>query len=398
MDDVSQSAVSRMKKRVFKNVEVKKGGSTFSKCSECNELKEFIAAAAKGSPEAVYHQRLYDAHVAHQQSCRRLYYSWRSESEMSQAEVLCIIHDGMDSRKTALPRLRVITKGTAGLGQLPVTLTGMVTHGHGDGAYADFSTDLWPRDSNFTISSLARCLRKLERPAIRNSKNLFDEPPLNRFFEKLMRGKSRCVGAIPEATADADHVDPLPKRLYLQLDNSAKDNKNQFVFAFLSLLTARKVFVEIQVGFLMVGHTHEDIDGYFSYVSNVLRRSNTFVLADLMKHFMESQKLSFMPHVVQEVADFKSYIKGYVRPLEGIKDKHIFRFFVDSDGWPVFQYKESATDGVWLPRAGPHRMWKEDPYGQPLLPTGTPPTLHSVARTDWRVLSVCRVMRGQLLA
>ena len=55
MDDVSQSAVSRMKKRVFKNVEVKKGGSTFSKCSECNELKEFIAATAKGSPEAVYH-------------------------------------------------------------------------------------------------------------------------------------------------------------------------------------------------------------------------------------------------------------------------------------------------------------------------------------------------------
>ena len=87
---------------------------------------------------------------------------------------------------------------------------------------------------------------------------------------------------------------------------------------------------------MLVDHTHEDIDGYFSYVSNILRRSNTFVLDDLMKHFMESQKLSFMPHVVQEVADFKSYIKGYVRPLEGMKDMHIFCYFADSDGLPVF--------------------------------------------------------------
>jgi ribosomal protein L32 len=41
IDAVSKSAVSRMKKRAFRNVDVKKAGSTFSKCSECTELKEF---------------------------------------------------------------------------------------------------------------------------------------------------------------------------------------------------------------------------------------------------------------------------------------------------------------------------------------------------------------------
>jgi hypothetical protein len=259
-------------------------------------------------------------------------------------EVLCIIHDGMDSRKTALPRLRVITKGSNGLGQLPMTLTGMLTHGHGDGAYSDFSTDFWPRDSNFTISSLASYIRCLERPTVRNSKALFEERALSPFFEKLMQGKSRCNSSIPEATDALDHCEPLPRRLYLQLDNSPKDNKNQFLFGFLSLLTARKVFEEIQLGFLLVGHTHEDIDGYFSYVSDVLRKNNTFVLTDLMKYFMDSQKLRFMPHVVQEVADFKSFVKSYALPLEGMKDMYIFRFFVDRAGWPVFQYKASATD------------------------------------------------------
>ena len=43
---------------------------------------------------------------------------------------------------------------------------------------------------------------------------------------------------------------PLPRKLYLRLDNSAKDNKNKYLMAFLSLLTARGVFEEIQAGFL----------------------------------------------------------------------------------------------------------------------------------------------------
>jgi hypothetical protein len=87
------------------------------------------------------------------------------------------------------------------------------------------------------------------------------------------------------------------------------------------LLTARKVFEEIQLGFLLEGHTHEDINGYFNYVSDVLQKNNTFVLSDLIKHFMDSQKLCFMPHVVQEVVDFKSFVKSYALPLEGMKDR-----------------------------------------------------------------------------
>ena len=68
---------------------------------------------------------------------------------------------------------------------------------------------------------------------------------------------------------------------------------------------------KFQVGFLLVGHTHEDIDAYFSHLSKALKSKNTFVLADLMKAFMQSQELSFMPEFIQEVADFKSFISGY---------------------------------------------------------------------------------------
>ena len=164
----------------------------------------------------------------------------------------------MDTAKTALPRMRVTTKATQGLGQLPMNITGMVSHGHGDGAYAHYSPHCWPGDSNATISSLARLFCRLEGPSVRESGALLQYPPQNSLFEALLRGKSRCLDLLPRTDGiDMEGRKPLPRKLYLQLDNSAKDNKNKYLMAFLSLLIARGVFEEIQAGFLLVGHTHE---------------------------------------------------------------------------------------------------------------------------------------------
>ena len=234
-----------------------------------------------------------EQHLAHQQSCRRLYGAWREESKRNPSDILCIIHDKMDTAKTALPRMRVTTKATQGLGQLPMNVTGMVSHGHGDGAYAHYSPHCWPGDSNATISLLARLFRPLEGPSVRESGALLQYPPQNSLFEALLRGKSRCLDLLPHTDGiDMEGRKPLPRKLYLQLDNSAKDNKNKYLMAFLFLLTARGVFEEIQAGFLLVDHTHEDIDAYFSHLLKALKSKNMFVLADLMKAFMQSQDLS----------------------------------------------------------------------------------------------------------
>jgi hypothetical protein len=45
---------------------------------------------------------------------------------------LCIINDKMDCAKIALPRLQVCNKMIFGLGQLPITIMGMMAHGHED--------------------------------------------------------------------------------------------------------------------------------------------------------------------------------------------------------------------------------------------------------------------------
>jgi hypothetical protein len=60
------------------------------------------------------------------------------------------------------------------------------------------------------------------------------------------------------------------------------------LLAFLSLLMMRDVFEEVKLGFLLVGHTHEDIDGCFGYLSKQLREENNYILANLMRAFMIS--------------------------------------------------------------------------------------------------------------
>ena len=179
---------------------------------------------------------------------------------------------------------------------------------------------------------------------MKDSKELFIEPPQNSFFEVLLHGKSRCSASIPPSSANmvpppflGRPAVPLPKKLFLQLDNSAKDNKNRYVMAFYSLLTAKRVFKEVTIRFLIVGHIHEDIDAHFSYLSKLLKMKNTYVLVDLMKAFMDSQKTTaIILELVQEVADFKKFLYGYqqdgANKLIGLGEMHLFKFYIEEKG------------------------------------------------------------------
>lgn len=75
-------------------------------------------------------------------------------------------------------------------------------------------------------------------------------------------------GGCDEASTSTQPFKPLQQHLTLQLDNSGKDNKNQMVMAFYRELVSRGVFEKIQMSFLMVGHTHQDIDALFYRVSH----------------------------------------------------------------------------------------------------------------------------------
>jgi hypothetical protein len=99
---------------------------------------------------------------------------------------------------------------------------------------------------------------------------------------------------------------PLPRKLLLQMNNCVKDNKNHHLLAFFSLLTAQRMFDEVQLGFLVVQHTHKDIGGSFGYLSRKLKEKDNYILENLMQVFMISQDRPFISQLIQEIFYFKS--------------------------------------------------------------------------------------------
>jgi hypothetical protein len=97
------------------------------------------------------------------------------------------------------------------------------------------------------------------------------------------------------------------------MDNCIKDNMNGHLLTFLSMLTTRDMFEEVKSGFLIVSHTHEDIHGCFSYLSKKLKEENNYILVDLMIAFMISQERLFIPQLIQQIPNFKSWVLGCLK-------------------------------------------------------------------------------------
>ena len=165
-----------------------------------------------------------------------------------------------------------------------------------------------------------------------------------------------CTSSLPPPIAEEILAQPLPPVLNLQLDNATGDNKNRFVFAFCSLLTYHGVFQEVYINFLIVGHTHDDIDALFGRWSYKLRGTDYPMLPLLMKSFMDTESRPIIPHLIEEVPDFKKFVEGYLctgrDALAGHTNAQQFKFYRNGNGWPLMQYKLLCTDNQWLPKEG----------------------------------------------
>jgi hypothetical protein len=83
--------------------------------------------------------------------------------------------------------------------------------------------------------------------------------------------------------------------IFLQLDNTTKQNKGKYLAAFCELLVSLKVCKEIKINFLPLGHTHEDIDQFFSRLAILLRRTDALSLPHLAQIIPASYKTKEAP-------------------------------------------------------------------------------------------------------
>jgi hypothetical protein len=382
---ISQSTMSKIWNTKFRDVAFSKN-TNFSKCSECIVLKAQMKSATTKELEEKARGRL-KKHNKIVMCGRYCYYAHRIMSERFPKEYLSIIHDKMDKTKTSIPRLRVKSKSIVGT-NLGLSLTGMLTHGHKAGGFGHFSLPFVHMGSQFTITSLAKCLRDLEDPQMDMYGDLLYESGISRnpLTNALLDTSiySKCQGYkddfISHGSSKSQNVDfkPLPPHLLLQLDNAASDNKNRYLFMFLSLLTALGVFITIEVGFLPVGHTHEDIDGTYGRMSSNLKSKDIYSLPEMMDTYriIEENRV-FPPTLIDKVYDFKSFLNGYIKEgknaLVGHLNVQYFQFLVLNDV-PVLRYKESIRDIEW---SEPVELWNIDDEGRPIIPIGKPSFLAS---------------------
>ncbi|KAL3688706.1 hypothetical protein R1sor_015015 [Riccia sorocarpa] len=164
---------------------------------------------------------------------------------------------------------------------------------------------------------------------------------------------------------------PLPPVFMLQMDNSAKDNKNVHVLAFCSEFVIRGVFEIVEVNFLMVGHTHEDVDELFSKVSAQTINKDVLTLPALMAEIWDSETMHPVPLLLEEVAHYKSYVDNFLGPLVGHSQPLGFRFSM-ANNVPIYRCL-FTVDGPWWPEEG-HTLWKKED-GQFRFPMGEPRAL-----------------------
>jgi hypothetical protein len=100
--------------------------------------------------------------------------------------------------------------------------------------------------------------------------------------------------------------------LNLQLDNPCSDNKNMYTFCFFLLLVVNGVFRKVYVNFMLVGHTHNDIDALFNRWNMKLRKLDYPTIPLLMNSFMDVESLPVIPHLIKEVLDFKGFIDSCI--------------------------------------------------------------------------------------
>ena len=389
LEEISLSSFYKAWRENYANFSIYQQGA-FAKCSVCSLLRDRLANERRTEArDIIFGERL--AHIALANSRKTQYYTNRALAQMSPQKYLSIIHDKMDQAKTGLPRMWESNKDFQNnCAPLPLALTGMLVHGREPHAFGHFSvTGLWPSDPNFTITSLAKLFSDLENWRGDYSGDLAktgDDAQKHPLLHALMDATAFKTGYLPHVNKSLDDFankeastpvrfplgsfTPLPRHLLLQLDNSGKDNKNKHVLGFCGELVAKGVFETIQVSFLMVGHTHEDIDALFSQLSRALRQQEVSSFHQLMSMFWGCECHHPVPYLIQEVADYKSYSKGFFNKMVGHSAPIAFRFSMRNNV-PIYQCKEHLTS-PWLPLAGRPVFKTDAESGRPTLPQWRP--------------------------
>ena len=173
----------------------------------------------------------YTRHLARQYADRCLYWQSRALSRLRQDEgTITLIADAMDKSKYRYPRSRFMgAKEFSALNRPALSATAIIAHGRM--VIVGLTESFMKKDSSLSTELVSHALHMCS-------------------LEADVRGQE----------------------IILQSDNSGRETKNNTTFRFAALQTAAHKCRRFEMRFLESGHSHEDVDQYFSTVSGWLEK------------------------------------------------------------------------------------------------------------------------------
>ena len=275
--------------------------SQHAQCQTCFDLQKQLRGAASSWGAKLQAARDLRQHYNDQYMDRCLYWSMRHMSRYG-SDILCIIIDSMDKAKFAWPRwpFERLSKELSSLNRPRTVLTAAIAHG--------WCTMLFMHSEFVNQGSDSWC------------------EILSRVLDEVLK--------ISKATGRK-----FPRHLVIQADNTCGVAKNQYCLRFLVFLIACHKFVSANLCYLMVGHTHEDIDQLFAVVLFIMLQLRTWQTPqELLDHIVSKlrAKVSDKGEVLiavqlSSIHDFKSWLAPLGLELDwgfktrqGIEAPHAF--------------------------------------------------------------------------
>ena len=236
-------------------------------CPVCIKHKLLIRMLAHDTAASIKQRQMYSNHLQSQRCDREWYWFLRAQSRMRCTPIITIILDGMDQAKFMWPRSPIFKSHAWDSFSRPkLHIMGVICHG--------FFCDIYIADADVRKSGSTTC---------------------------------EILGHVLTRLAKLG-VDLASAHINLQLDNTARENKNNIVFKTLAIWVCAGLLGMVTVNFLRTGHTHEDIDMIFAALAKYIWRNL---------------------HVLETVRDFQAgisnWLRDFKRPYEA--SRSVFRFF-----------------------------------------------------------------------
>ena len=328
-DALSYTAFLRVWSRhcLLQNIVISRTKGEFVRCDSCINYSNLLQTESRPTVRAdLRHQRR--VHMYKMWMERKCYYERREEARQHPDDLLSIIIDGMDQRKSEIPRVPrgQVTHALDALYRVRQTITGALVHHVGRFFY--ISTSDIKGGATLEIECLHRTIARTLEYKLAN---------------KL----------------------PRPKDLCIQMDNCGHQ-KNKYMMAYLTHLIATHQFENITLSFLEKGHTHEDIDQAFSVLSGAFKRSTCHTPSEFRDQIHaafphtpginEARGGSTRMFTHVEQIEYTHDVVSWMTPaldkkLKYIQKPHVFTFQLNTAGAATMHYKAWWRREHWKPTA-----------------------------------------------